>query len=145
MSGAEFHHIGLTVSDLDASLRFWRDGLGAEEIHRFDSDEPALGAVVGEPGAHVLGVRVALPGAPFALDLYCYLAPAAEAHVLRVAAVGSVHVAVACDALEELTERLLQHGGRLVGSQEVLGGKGCVYLRDPDGHVLELQDRVARA
>lgn len=38
----------------------------------------------------------------------------------------------------------LKHGGSRLGEPGTLGGLGCVYLRDPDGHVVELQDRVPR-
>jgi glyoxylase I family protein len=145
---AVFHHVGLTVSDVDASLRFWRDGLGLTEIQRNTSgpsDEADLAAVVGERGASATGVRLAFEEAgPFALDLYCYSSPPAGHHALRSADVGFVHVAVACDDLEGLIERLLAHGGTPVGEQRIMGGKGCIYMRDPDGHVLELQDRVPR-
>ena len=138
----------MTVSDVDASLRFWRDGLGLKELHRNASnadDEPDLAAVVGEPGARAVGVRLVFDDAgPFALDLYCYSSPPAGRHVSRAADVGFVHVAVACDDLEGLIERLVANGGTPVGEQRIMGGRGCIYMRDPDGHVLELQDRVPR-
>ena len=34
MSDAILHHVGLTVSDLEASLRFWGDALGMQQMVR---------------------------------------------------------------------------------------------------------------
>ncbi len=38
------HHSAICVRDMDASLRFWRDGLGFEVLmdHRFEGDWPSL-------------------------------------------------------------------------------------------------------
>ena len=45
------HHTGLTVADLERSLRFWRDAMGMEVLFQQEKDRGYLEAIVGEiPG-----------------------------------------------------------------------------------------------
>ena len=44
-------HTGLTVSDLDRSIAFYRDLLGLEVIAQWDSSHPYLRTVVGSPAS----------------------------------------------------------------------------------------------
>ena len=43
------HHTGLTISDLDRSLRFWRDAMGMRVL--FEQEKPGgyLEGIVGDP------------------------------------------------------------------------------------------------
>src|SRR3954468_16138830 len=61
------HHAAICATDIDASLRFWRDGLGLEVLmdHSFEGDWPTLfgsrssrlrSIFLGEPGADDAGV-----------------------------------------------------------------------------------------
>ena len=47
------HHVGITVKDLDASIRFYHDVLGLEFSNEPSPwfDAPELGPAVGVPGA----------------------------------------------------------------------------------------------
>src|SRR4051812_31712637 len=72
------HHVGITVNDLDASIRFYHDVLGLE----FSSepspwfDGPELGPAVGVPGA---GLRqVSLLVGDTSLELLEYKSPPAK-------------------------------------------------------------------
>jgi glyoxylase I family protein len=44
MTGRVLHHAAIQTGDLEASLRFWRDGLGLDVLmdHEFDGDWPTL-------------------------------------------------------------------------------------------------------
>ena len=61
---------------------------------------------------------------------------------------GFTHICVACDDIEERLERLVAAGGVpftgpvTVDTGANAGGRG-LYLRDPDGHVVELFERPA--
>ena len=61
MGVAAILHTGLTVSDLDRSVAFYRDLLGLELISRWDSQQPYLRAIVGYPDAEL---RIALLRVP---------------------------------------------------------------------------------
>jgi catechol 2,3-dioxygenase-like lactoylglutathione lyase family enzyme len=139
------HHTGLTVADLDRSLRFWRDAMGMEVLFQQEKAGGYLEAVVGEPGAHVRMAHLAFGGEGPRIELFQYLAPIGGQHRLRPADQGFAHICVACDDLDELLERLIAAGGTPFSEPvEVDTGvnKGCrdVYLRDPDGHVVELSE-----
>src|SRR5438094_223741 len=56
------HHTGLTVADLERSLRFWRDAMGMEVLFQQEKDRGYLEAIVGEPGAHVRMAHLAFGG-----------------------------------------------------------------------------------
>jgi catechol 2,3-dioxygenase-like lactoylglutathione lyase family enzyme len=138
-----FHHVGLTVSDLDRALAFWRDALGMETVMAQEKQGGYLEAIVREPGAHVRMAHLAFePDGP-RVELFEYLAPEGGHVVGRPADVGFAHVAVLVDDIHAVLERLVAAGGRPLS--EVIevdtganSGGLCLYLRDPDGHVLEL-------
>lgn len=140
------HHTGLTVADLDRSLHFWRDAMGMEELFQQEKAGGYLEAIVGEPGAHVRMAHLAFGGEGPRIELFQYLAPSGGQHRLRPADQGFVHICVACDDLDERLERLTAAGGTPFSKPVEIdtgvnrGGRG-VYLRDPDGHVVELFER----
>jgi catechol 2,3-dioxygenase-like lactoylglutathione lyase family enzyme len=138
------HHTGLTVADLDRSLHFWRDAMGMEVLFQQEKAGGYLEAIVGEPGAHVRMAHLAFGGEGPRVELFQYLAPSGGQHLSRPADVGFAHVCVACDDLDERLERLIAAGGRPFSKPVevdtgVNKGGRSVYLRDPDGHVVELE------
>jgi len=136
-------HTGLTVRNLEESLRFWRDGLGMREVMRQEKQGGYLEAIVHEPGAHVLMVHLEPPEGGAQIELFEYLEPPGGAIGGRPADVGFSHVCVTCDDVDALLQRLVAVGGTPFGDPIEVdtganrGGR-CVYLRDPDGHVVEL-------
>ena len=140
------HHTGLTVSDLERSLLFWRDAMGMDVLFQQEKAGGYLEAIVGEPGAHVLMAHLAFGGEGPRIELFQYLAPGGGRHFSRPADQGFAHVCVACEDLDERMKRLVAAGGTPFSEPVVIdtgvnrGGRG-VYLRDPDGHVVELFER----
>ena len=140
------HHTGLTVSDLERSLHFWRDAMGMEELFQQEKEGGYLEAIVREPGAHVRMAHLAFGGEGPRVELFQYLAPSGGQHLSRPADQGFVHVCIACEDLDERMKRLVAAGGTPFSEPVVIdtgvnrGGRG-VYLRDPDGHVVELFER----
>ena len=61
MGVAGILHTGLTVSDLDRSIAFYRDLLGLELITQWDSRQPYLRTVVGYPDAELRIALLRLP------------------------------------------------------------------------------------
>jgi catechol 2,3-dioxygenase-like lactoylglutathione lyase family enzyme len=129
---------------MDRSLRFWRDAMGMEVVFQQEKAGGYLEAIVGEPGAHVRMTHLAFGGEGPRIELFQYLAPSGGQHRLRPADVGFAHVCVACDDLDERLERLIAAGATPFSKPVevdtgVNKGGRSVYLRDPDGHVVELE------
>jgi catechol 2,3-dioxygenase-like lactoylglutathione lyase family enzyme len=137
------HHTGLTVGDLDRSLAFWRDALGMQVVMEQEKAGGYLEAIVREPGAHVRMAHLAFGGEGPRIELFEYVSPAGGRAELRPADVGFAHVCVVCDDVEALLERAVAAGGRPFSGLVPIDtganrGGLAVYLRDPDGHVVEL-------
>ncbi len=118
-------HTGITVSNLERSLAFWRDVLGFELSHR----------------VHQTG-ELALQ----------YLAPAdRKQHVdLRPCDVGSVHVALTVDDLDAVLEKVAASGWKADHKPQTLttgpnAGKRVIYVRDPDGTTIEFMQPPAQS
>jgi catechol 2,3-dioxygenase-like lactoylglutathione lyase family enzyme len=140
------HHTGLTISNLERSLRFWRDAMGMTVVVDQEKKGGYLETIVAEPDAHVRMVHLAFAGQGPRIELFQYITPSAGHHISRPADVGFAHVCVACDDLDERLDRLVAAGGTPLSPPAEIdtgvnrGGRG-VYLRDPDGHVVELFER----
>jgi catechol 2,3-dioxygenase-like lactoylglutathione lyase family enzyme len=125
-------HVGLVVSDLERSRRFYADALGLEQVPRpsnftFDGAWFRFGGTE----LHLL----------------------AEAHTTGGAGQGDAgegaargltsHLAFEVEDLEPALARLAGHGVELAGGPMPRGdGVTQVFFLDPDGYVLELFQRT---
>jgi lactoylglutathione lyase len=142
---AGIHHTGYTVSDLDRSLGFYRDLLGMEVLATQEKEGGYLAAIVGYPDAHVRMAHLRMPGSDHVVELFEYLAPAGAApERIEPRDVGTAHLCFVVNDLPAEYERLRSAGVDSFVSEPVAvdtgintGGFG-LYLRDPDGIVIEL-------
>jgi len=145
------HHAGMTVSDLDRALGFWRDALGMETVVDQESRGGYFEAITGEHDVVVRTHHLAFGGQGARVELFQFVSPSGGQHRSRPADVGFAHVCVAVDdGLDDLVARLLEAGGTTATPEPVMIDRGAnaggraLYLRDPDGHVLELFEPPAR-
>jgi catechol 2,3-dioxygenase-like lactoylglutathione lyase family enzyme len=136
-------HTGITVSNLERSLAFWRDVLGLEFSHTAHQKGELAEEITGIPGAE-LKLAVLKTPAGHKIELLEYLAPADRKRPnLRPCDVGSVHVALLVDDLGAALGRIAACGWKTSGQPQILtkgpnAGKRVVYVRDPDGTTIEL-------
>jgi lactoylglutathione lyase len=136
------HHVGITVAQLERSLAFYRDLLGMGIIGI--SDDEDVSVIVGLPGARV---RIADldAGNGQLLELIEYDSAIGDGSGPN--RVGSCHLSLQVDDLRLTLSRLANAGVRPVGEPTRLSAsgvwQGCtvVYLRDPDGVIVELLER----
>jgi glyoxylase I family protein len=136
-------HTGITVSNLERSLAFWRDVLGFEFSHTAHQEGELAREITGVEGAEI---RLAVLKTPSGhkIELLEYLAPADRVRSnLRPCDVGSVHVALLVDDLDSVLARIAGSGWKAAGRPQTLtigpnAGKCVVYVRDPDGTTIEL-------
>jgi glyoxylase I family protein len=136
------HHTGLTVSDLDRALTFWCDALGGRVLFRQQRDGGYFATVVGEAGARVQMAHVELAPGGHRIELFQF-EPAGDSYRLRTADVGFAHLCVSTPDLDPVVARLEAAGGHRVSDpvqidDGINAGGRAVYVRDPDGHVVEI-------
>ena len=136
-------HTGFTVRDLDRSLAFYRDVLGMEVVFEQEKQGGYLVAIVGYPDAHVRMAHLAFAGGGHRIELFQYLSPAGRGEASEPRDVGITHVCLAVDDIDAVFGRVVAAGADpvsdpvLVDTGANAGGRG-VYVRDPDGIVVEL-------
>lgn len=136
-------HVGLTVAELERAIGFYTEGLGLEEIARQTSGAPYLG-LTGYPGVEIAAAFVRLPGGGLTLELQEYRrVEAGPPRKPGTAPVGSSHLSLRVNDLDAALARAERFGGRRVTDpvgidRGMNAGARAVYLRDPDGHTIEL-------
>ncbi len=147
-------HTGITVSNVERSLAFWRDVLGFEFSHQSHQSGEMAEQITGVQGAELKLAVVKAPGG-HKIELLEYLAPADHRHdvdpstslrtSLRPCDVGHVHVALVVDSLNEILDRIAVCGWKAAGKPQRLtkgpnAGKRVIYVRDPDGTTIEFME-----
>lgn len=145
MSPDALHHVGTTVSDLDAALRFWEAFLGVAPRWRTILDRPYLGRNVGYHEVSIDAAFLDLPGGAI-LELLEYQDIEASALPEQSGNPGHVHLCLGVEDIDSAYARAVAAGARPVcsdGPQVVDAGPNrgarAVYLRTPpDSASLEL-------
>jgi catechol 2,3-dioxygenase-like lactoylglutathione lyase family enzyme len=143
-------HTGITVSNLERSLAFWRDVLGFEVSHTAHQTGEIAREITGVAGAELKLAVLKAPGG-HKIELLEYLAPPDRTkHAdFRPCDEGSVHVALTVDDLDAVLQRIAVCGWKAAGKPQVLqsgpnAGKRVVYVRDPDGTTIEFMQPPAQ-
>jgi glyoxylase I family protein len=142
-------HTGITVSNLERSLAFWRDVLGFEFSHTAHQKGELAQEITGVEGAEIKLAVLRAPGG-HKIELLEYLAPADRKRAdIRPCDVGSLHVALLVNDLETVLERIAALDWKAAGKPQRLqsgpnAGKRVVYVRDPDGTTIEFMELPRR-
>jgi lactoylglutathione lyase len=137
-------HVGITVGELERSLAFYRDLLGLRVIEI--SDDQDVGQIVGIPGARVK-IADLDAGDGRVLELIEYVAGRGDDVAQRPNAAGCPHMALRVHDISRVLRRLAKAGHHADGESTTITGSiafegaTVVYLRDPDGAIIELVQR----
>ena len=143
MAVTGFFHGGVTVRDMETSLRFYRDGLGLEiEFDRI-LDADYLKTVLGLQFDHIRAVYLRIPGGGF-VELLEYVGIERLSAESRPCDYGAGHFCLYVDDVAAMHARLVGLGFA-ARSPEIVeitsgpnaGARSC-YMGDPDGYAVEL-------
>ncbi|MBX3028843.1 MAG: VOC family protein [Chloroflexi bacterium] len=141
-----FFHGGITVSDMDRALVFYRDGLGLEVEFDRILDGPYLNTVLALDHSSIRAVYLRIPGGGF-VELLEYRGIERLPAASRPCDPGAGHLCLYVDDVEAMHAQVVALGFRARSAQVVditsgpnQGARSC-YLLDPDGYPVELFQR----
>ncbi|MHB1469316.1 MAG: VOC family protein [Solirubrobacteraceae bacterium] len=146
-----FFHAGVTVSDMDESLRFYRDALGFELLSVGVTGGPHANAIWAFDAGKVRVAFLGVPGSDAQIELFEF--PEVERHPAssRPCDFGAGHFCVYVDDAVSVHRRLREAGFRARSEAPIEieqgphAGAKAIYTIDPDGYHVELYERPARA
>ena len=139
MAITAFRHVGVVVSDMAASLAFYRDLLEMEVWADFKDNSPYVQAVTGVPDANVWMIKLKAENGG-SIELLQYLShPQDIPEPNKSCDVGCNHFALEVEDLDATYKKLLEHGIQFNAPPCVSsdGGAKVTYCRDPEGVIVE--------
>jgi len=139
------YHVGLTVSDLDCSLDWYRKVLGLEAEFIAFGDGPELSKAVGVADTVLRFAMLDLGNAY--LELLEYTSPRGKPFDRANNDIGAPHVCFDVPDIRTAHNDLSRRGAQFLSDPfPIIGGPldGCffTYFRDPDGLCLEIFQRA---
>jgi len=136
MTVSRIHHVGITVSDVERSLGFYRDLLGMRVVADTRLTRPEIAALLDTQDGRIL-------------ELLEYAQPPGHRLEYTNRDSGSAHVALQVDDLDRIRAGIGAAGGSEISrhpvtaqdTEGIFAGARLLYVRDPDGMILELVQR----
>ena len=146
-SARRYVHTSLVARDWRRLARFYESVFRCEPVPpERDQWGPSLERGTGVPGVRIHGLHLRLPGygdeGP-TLEVFSY-SPMLDAPLPAPNRPGLGHIAFAVDDVAEVANRVVAEGGSMIGEPasvevEHTGTITFVYVRDPEGNIIELQ------
>jgi catechol 2,3-dioxygenase-like lactoylglutathione lyase family enzyme len=136
VTSLQAHHVGVTVSDLDRAVAFYRDTLGLPVLARFSVGGEAFATGVGVDDARADFVHLDAGGAR--IELVAYDPEGDAADVGPVNRPGTTHVGLSVDDVEAVYESLPDGVETRSPPQRTESGTKILFLSDPEGNLVEL-------
>lgn len=134
--GATVNHIGLCVTDLERSRRFYEEVLGFRHWWELTVPDAAASRLLQLPAP--LGTQALyLTNDRFVLELIHYAEAGTEAARPRAMNdPGLTHLSVAVRDIPSVLDTVRPHGGDVLEETDM--GGSAIMIRDPDGQLIEL-------
>lgn len=139
------HHTCLTVSDMEKSLKFYRDGLGLEIVQDVDEQGERLSRETQMEGAHNRLVWLKTTMGNTLVELLQYIHPIGKPFPAdaRCCDVGMPHISFLVENIDETYETLCKMGTKFTAppmacDNSTFEGAKTAYCYDPDGIFVEL-------
>lgn len=143
-----FWHVSFTVSNLEASVRWYTEVLGLEYVRGQEQANEYTARLVGFPGVHLKVAQLRVPGLAVPrsfhhIELIEYVHPRGESIPLDTNRTGVGHWAFEVTDLQAAYDRLKALGVQFKSEPNAITagvntGGWAVYFTDPDGITLEL-------
>jgi catechol 2,3-dioxygenase-like lactoylglutathione lyase family enzyme len=148
MASRGIDHVGVSSSDLDRSLRFYRDLLGMTVLDRGVERSPEMATLLGCDTVEFSYADLD-SGDGRVFELLQYHSPAGAPTRSEPFDPGTPHLAVGVNDLEAVRSRLAEAGTPVISHDSVrVDAPGTVWhdgvyllTRDPDGVIVELVER----
>ncbi len=143
-------HIAICVRDLDRSLAFYRDLIGCEVIKDEMQDTSAGGLPHVYAGEHAQRRLVYLrcgtaPSTPIVV-MTAHPGDDVSGAPIMLDQIGISHFSFTVPDVKAVLDRLLEHGVETCGPvdafKSVDGGIRTVFVRDPDGMLVQLDEGI---
>ena len=138
-----FNHVGLCVSDLERARRFYEELLGFEYLREINPPDDATSKLLRLPQPVGMTACYLLRDG-FTLELLHYAGEAAKPRPRRERSMnepGLTHISVSCD-VDVVLSHVADYGGEVLDDTNIGAG---VFIRDPDGQLIELLTMSYRA
>ena len=135
-----FSHIGICVSDLERSIRFYRDNLGFQLEHELTAEGELSDTLLRLRGVKLRAVYLTRDGTR--IELLHYASPPAPPRPQRAMnEYGLTHLSLRVDDLDGALAGLRAVGANILEDTIILYPKyhaACCFITDPDGQLIEL-------
>lgn len=139
-----FSHPAIVVNDLERMIEFYEKAFNfrplSQEFESWDNN-PAIDAATGLNKSSVSGVMLA--GHNCYLELFKFRSPEPDGvkpDCISAAGMGLRHLCFYTDDIPADYQRLLDLGAQTLGRPQCEKGIPAVYLRDPEGNIIELAE-----
>src|SRR5687768_8305811 len=138
-------HLGICVSDLERSLRFYCDGLGFERAERYDLDSEQMAGLDRslEVDGPVTLISQMIVSGNMKIELLAY--PGRQVAGFPSTSrgfLGLTHLSFTVDKVDTAARRLEEHGGTILPGTRSDAGICLLFLTDPDGTRVELMGQA---
>ncbi len=145
-----FFHGGITVKDMESSLKFYRDGLQLEVEFDVINGADYLRTVVALPSTEIRIVYLRIPNSGF-VELLEYRGLERHSASARPCDFGGGHLCLYVDDVDAILRRMQSSGysARSTSAVDIVAGPNIgakvVYLIDPDGYFIELFQKPVKS
>ncbi len=145
MKGSRLHHAGITVSDMDRSLGFYRDLLGLRVLADTRLTRASVATLLGVDDLDLRVVDLDTDDGRI-VELLEYTTPRGSRVDYTSRDPGSGHLAFVVDDIDRIRAGIGAAGGSIISREPVTAADTdgifaharLLYVRDPDGMILEL-------
>lgn len=138
---AKLHHCGITVTDLDRSIRFYEEVCGAERDWETQSAGEEASRLTRVLGTDMRIVQMRLPSG--GIELFEFRSPSGNPYEMWLNDVGSSHLCLQVDDIEVANDHLQRLGVKCWYPPQTVEtgpteGQRFLFFEDPDGYPIEL-------